>query len=78
MKGLGIASMVLGIVALVFCWIPILSMWLAIIGLTLGVVGLILSIVKHGSKGPAITGVVCCTIALILPFVFASIFFSII
>lgn len=70
---MGTASLVLGIIALVFCWIPFVSfiaIICAIVGLILGIIGLV------QKKPKSLAGVICCGIALLLPWIFLGSLFA--
>ena len=59
--GLSIASMVLGIVGSLACCIPLFGFPVNLVGLILGIIG-----IKRGGKGMAVTGIILCSIFLVL------------
>lgn len=71
-SGLGTACMVLGIIAIIGSWIPFLntfSIILALVGLALGVPAFIIYLIKKkGSLGKILSGLILCSITLIIAF----------
>ena len=68
-KSLGVAGLIVGIISLIFSCIPCLGVW----AIVPAVVGVILSAVSMkqagsggGSKGMAITGLICSVVAIII------------
>ncbi len=60
-KGMSIASMVLGFCSFIAWLIPLFGYPVTIVGIIMGAVGM-----KKGGKGMAITGIICCSIGLLL------------
>ena len=60
-KGQSIASMVLGFCSFIAWLIPLFGYPVTIVGIIMGAVGM-----KKGGKGMAITGIICCSIGLLL------------
>ncbi len=66
---MGIAGLILGILGIIFSFIPginWLGIILAIVGLILSIVGLVTSKRNGQSNGPAVAGIVLCSISIVL------------
>ena len=60
------AGLVLGIVALALCWLTVLDIPLVILGITFAAVGLKRAKRGAGSRGMAMTGLICSLAAAVL------------
>jgi hypothetical protein len=65
-NGMATAGLVLGIVALALCWLTVLDIPLVILGITFAAVGLKRAKRGAGSRGMALTGLICSLTAAVL------------
>lgn len=67
MMGISIASMVLGIISIICCFMMLFNFLLVIPGLVFGIIAVVK---KYDGKGMAIAGIVCCSVGLVLSFLY--------